>query len=1021
MVKQGRVGIGLDTVSLCVFCVEGVVSMCHQKGGTVMKRLTTLMMVFSTAVFAGQKVWSPPVSNEVRPELQQWHDPANWRPYGVPTRYDDVVIHTWVFVNQPAECRNLTISRATMTLNAPLTVGGDALITNFALIHPHASSAYLEVRGTVELNGTLLVPEERSFEACYRIVPEQLVVRDLGVVLPMSEGREYAGVPGLAPVKDWQKVRVPEGIAVLRTWDGGAGTTNWNDAANWNPDGVPVNGDNVSINTSVTINVNLAASVSLSGGANNIATANNTNVTLSMNAGGAYFLMFSAGSVTHNYGTGTNSSVTFTQAADNASGRFSFIGNLATHNFGVVTFEVRGLAFTGGAGSNYSFGASSSYTWGTTTVWYRRNGDQSVDVSLPDGSAYQTLRFSGSGTKTLEPGTCSVNTLTLDNDNFTLDTQFDTDGFSVTNMPTTQSNNVYIVRGWIGTNYNGFPTTWNGTVRFIAFNANQNLPSGYTFNGTVKLEGNNTTKNMTGNFSAATVIVGTGSDNPVLNMAGYKINPVPPSNSNSVTVKSGATLQIPNAPGASPDLPGVGFTSLTTEPGSTVIYNRNGDQHIFNTTYHNLQLTTGGTKTFPQADVTVKGTLTVSSGAKGTTQGTYKVILDRSAGATLSETSTGSDGKLYGTVEATEDINVAATTYSFGNVGLSITTAASATSFLGATTVTRYLGSPFVRDFSNVLGPGVPGNVLRGYKLVATNQGNTADHDITLSYNPNNSVELNGQNANAMRVYRWVGHGFTDLFPRASDLSSFGYAMGSASSVTVSLSTFQGVGQTPIDANYGNINGEFYFSNGRTGDFALPVQLEFFHVQPLRGEIVLTWRTASEQNNRGFRLWRRDDTMGDEPFVLLDSYETHLGLQGAGSSPLGRDYRYSDRRELQRGHWYTYVLESVDEDGTVHLLRSVRVLYDYPEEFQAQIVPSVSDGREVTLRIRIPARGAAEVNLYDAAGRQVWSTQRSVGGQAEILIPVVSEMAGGAYSYLIQVRTDEGQILRSEGRFVLLR
>ncbi len=969
--------------------------------------------------FAAQKVWNPPITNEVHPELQQWHDPANWQPYGVPTRDDDVVIRSWIFVSQPAECRNLTISKATLTLTAPLLVWGDARVTNFALIDPQAPTAVLDVRGTVELNGTLLVPEERSFADWYRLMPGRLSVGDLGVVITLADGREYAGIPGQAPLKEWRKVQLPEGVSVSRTWDGGAGTTNWNDAANWNPDGVPANGDNITINTSVTINVNLAASVSLSGGANNIASANNTNVTLSMNASGNYILSFSAGGVTHNYGTGTNSSVTFTQAADNASGRFSFQGNNTTHNFGTVTFEVRGLAFTGGAGSNYVFGANPTYTWGNTTVWYRRNGDQSVDASLPNGAAYQTLRFSGSGTKTLEPGTCSVNTLILDNDNFALDMQFDTDGFSVTNTPTTQSNNTYIVRGWIGTNYNGFPTTWNGTVRFITFNINQNLPSGYTFNGTVKLEGNNTTKNMTGNFNAATVIIGTGSDAPVLNMNGYKINPVPPSTTNSVTVKSGATLRIPNAPGASPDLPGVGFTSLTTEPGSTVIYDRNGDQNIFNTTYYNLQLTTGGTKTFPQSNVTVKGTLTVGSGARGTTQGTYKVILDRTTGATLVETTTGDDGKLYGTVEATENITAAGTTYSFGNIGLSITTGSSTTNFLGSTTVTRWLGSPFVRNFSNVLGPGVPGNVLRGYKLLATNQGNTAGHDITLSYNPNNTVELNGQNPNAMRVYRWVGHGFTDLFPRASDLSSFGYPMGSSSSVTVALSTFQGVGQTPIDASYGNINGEFYFSNGRTGDFALPVQLEFFSAQPLREGIVLSWRTASEERNLGFRLWRRDDATGDGPFELIASYQTHQELRGMGSVPMGRDYRYMDREGLQRGHRYTYVLESVDEDGTVHFLRSLTVLYDYPQEFQVTVRPTVSDGRELYLVLQIPSNGKGEIAVFGVDGRQVWSGSFNTA-QPSVRIPLES-VAPGSYTYTVRLRTEDGQFVHSEGRFVLLR
>jgi hypothetical protein len=988
----------------------------------VMKLSSALVSVLLTTVglLAGQKIWAPPVTDEVRPELQQWHDPRNWRPYGVPGKEDDVVIRTWIFVSQPAECRRLTISRATLTLKAPLTVWQDALITNFALVDPQSPQARLRVLGTTELNGTLLVPEEREFAECYELDAARLIVRDLGVVLPLREGKEYAGIPGSAPLKDWRKVQIPPGIATLRTWDGGAGTNNWNDAANWNPDGVPINGDNITINTSVNVNVNLAASVSLSGGANNIATANNTTVTLTMNPGGNYILQFSAGGVTHNYGTGTNSSVTFTHAADNTPGRFSFQGNLATHNYGNVTFEVRGAAFAG-AGGNYTFGVNSSYTYGNTTVWYRRNGDQSVASSFPgDGANFQTLRFSGSGTKTLEPGTCYVNTIVLDNDNFALDTQFDTDGFNVTNTPTTQSNNTYIVRGWIGTNYAGFGTTWNGTVRFITFNINQNLPSGYTFNGTVKLEGNNTIKNMTGDFAAATVIVGTGSDNVILNMAGYKINPV--NSSNSVTVKSGATLRIPNAPGASPDLPGVGFTSLTLEPNSTVVYNRNGNQNIFNTTYWNLQLTTGGTKTFPQADVTVKGTLTVGSGAKGTTQGTYKVILDRSTGATLSETATGDDGKLYGTVEATETINTAGTTYSFGNIGLSITTGSSTTNFLGTTTVTRWLGSPFVRDFSNVLGPGVPGNVLRGYKLVAANQGNVSGHDITLSYNPNNSVELNGQNATAMRVYRWVGHGFTDLFPRASDLSSFGYAMGSSSSVTVALSTFQGTGQTPIDPAYGNINGEFYFSNGRTGDFALPVQLEYMRCEPLREGIVLRWRTASEERNRGFLLWRQEGDGGDGSYELIASYETHPELRGMGSSPVGREYRIvDDARELQRGQRYTYVLESVDEDGTRHLLKTLSVVYDYPEAPQVHIAPSVGESGDMRLLLRLPTEAVADVAVYGLDGRVLWSQQVAVSGAEESLRLPLTSLVPGAYFYSVVLRTTNGELHTAHGRFLILR
>ena len=38
-------------------------------------------------------------------------------------------------------------------------------------------------------------------------------------------------------------------------WDGGAATSNWDDAANWNPDGVPTSADHVCIDTGTGVTV----------------------------------------------------------------------------------------------------------------------------------------------------------------------------------------------------------------------------------------------------------------------------------------------------------------------------------------------------------------------------------------------------------------------------------------------------------------------------------------------------------------------------------------------------------------------------------------------------------------------------------------------------------------------------------------------------------------------------------------------------------------------------------------------
>ncbi|MEK9138942.1 MAG: hypothetical protein AAB393_17620, partial [Bacteroidota bacterium] len=66
--------------------------------------------------------------------------------------------------------------------------------------------------------------------------------------------------------------------ATTKTWDGGAGTNNWGDAANWNPDGVPTSSSDVSLTGANTININLAAS------AKNF-TLNNASLTLTILSG----------------------------------------------------------------------------------------------------------------------------------------------------------------------------------------------------------------------------------------------------------------------------------------------------------------------------------------------------------------------------------------------------------------------------------------------------------------------------------------------------------------------------------------------------------------------------------------------------------------------------------------------------------------------------------------------------------------------------------------------------------------
>ena len=76
-----------------------------------------------------------------------------------------------------------------------------------------------------------------------------------------------------------------------KTWDGGASTTNWGDANNWSPNGVPTSSDAVTLaasgssgaNLSVTVNITNAVCASLQIGG----TSSNTRATLTFASSGS--------------------------------------------------------------------------------------------------------------------------------------------------------------------------------------------------------------------------------------------------------------------------------------------------------------------------------------------------------------------------------------------------------------------------------------------------------------------------------------------------------------------------------------------------------------------------------------------------------------------------------------------------------------------------------------------------------------------------------------------------------------
>ncbi len=204
-----------------------------------------------------------------------------------------------------------------------------------------------------------------------------------------------------------------------------------------------------------------------------------------------------------------------------------------------------------------------------------------------------------------------------------------------------------------------------------------------------------------------------------------------------------------------------------------------------------------------------------------------------------------------------------------------------------------------------------------------------------------------GGNAAADRIARWDGSAWNAL---GTGVTNTVYAIALSGSDVY-------VGGVFTDAG-GNADADRI---ARWGETALPVELiDFLAAAQAPRTTLLSWRTASEQNNQGFDIERSTDGRTWQPLGFVP---------GQGTTQQPRVYTFVDERPLPGINYYR--LRQVDFDGKFEY-SGIRSVAMEGSSQGVQVYPNpVQGGGLLSIHFATEQDAAATLRIFDASGKML--------------------------------------------------
>ena len=196
-------------------------------------------------------------------------------------------------------------------------------------------------------------------------------------------------------------------------------------------------------------------------------------------------------------------------------------------------------------------------------------------------------------------------------------------------------------------------------------------------------------------------------------------------------------------------------------------------------------------------------------------------------------------------------------------------------------------------------------------------------------------------------------------------------------------------------------------ANGSSGDLynaapnktitvvaSLPVELTSFAAAAINNSVKLHWATATELNNSGFCIERKQNN---------SNWEYLTFIQGAGNSTSPKSYSYTDASVSGR-NLYTYRLIQIDNNGQTAYSKETEINVDFVPSVYAlgQNYPNPFNP-STTITYNLPENAFVSLKVYNAIGKEVASLINETQSADVHKVTVdASKLGSGIYYYTLR-------------------